>query len=73
MTGPPKVLVSMPSATSYGDPDAGRGVMCAINRTHSEMVKFGRSENDYEIVLGRIRDLISQAKTGISSFLNNGK
>lgn len=58
MTGPDAVLVSKASATHCRPWENGSQDICAIDRTHSEMVKFGPEDHEYEKALGRIRTLV---------------
>ncbi|RMZ79078.1 hypothetical protein DV737_g3580, partial [Chaetothyriales sp. CBS 132003] len=63
MTGPPAVLVSKASATHCRAWEDGPENICAIARTHSEMVKFGPQDHEYDKVLGRVKTLIRRALT----------
>ncbi len=56
MTGSPVVLVNESSAT-HGRPgeDQAHNVQ-AINRTHSDMVKFGRRDETYKLVAGFLHE-----------------
>ena len=50
MTGKPSVLVGSASAT-HGRPwELGERYIQAINRTHSDIVKFAKQDEDYEVV-----------------------
>lgn len=61
MTGVPAVLVTKKSAT-HGRPwEYGPEYMCAINRTHSNLVKFGEHDHEYEAVLVRLKALSGRA------------
>lgn len=62
MTGPAAVLVSKSSATHCRPWGNGQQYICAINRTHSEMVKFSSEDSEYEKVLGRIQSLVREAR-----------
>lgn len=56
MKGPPTILVNVPSAT-HGRPGEDNAYdIQAINRSHSEMVKFSRRDPDYDTVLGFLRE-----------------
>ncbi|KAL1851077.1 hypothetical protein VTK73DRAFT_9546 [Phialemonium thermophilum] len=67
MTGPATVLVTKPSAT-HGRPwETGPEHICAINRTHSEMVKFGPHDQEYEKVVERIQGLVRHALSSARS------
>jgi hypothetical protein len=57
MKGPPAVLVTKPSATYCRARESGPENICAINRTHSEMVKFGPEDPEYDKVLPRLQGL----------------
>ncbi|KAL6826497.1 hypothetical protein V8C40DRAFT_244386 [Trichoderma camerunense] len=69
MTGEPAVLVSKASATHCRPWENTAEHICAINRTHSEMVKFGQEDPEYDRVLGRIRSLVQRAITARKSKL----
>lgn len=61
MTGPSTILVTKSSAT-HGRPwEDGAEQICAINRTHSEMVKFGPHDADYKNVRERLSGLSRRA------------
>ncbi|RYP55588.1 hypothetical protein DL771_012342 [Monosporascus sp. 5C6A] len=64
MNGPPAVLVSKASATHCRSWEDGPEHICAIARTHSEMVKFGRNDHEYENVRERLRGLAHRAVVG---------
>ncbi|RYP69598.1 hypothetical protein DL770_008204 [Monosporascus sp. CRB-9-2] len=64
MNGPPAVLVSKASATHCRSWEDGPEHICAVARTHSEMVKFGRNDHDYENVRERLRGLARRAVAG---------
>ncbi len=55
------MLVNESSAT-HGRPgeDLAHHVQ-AINRSHSDMVKFGRHDQEYQVVLGFLLDFIDDA------------
>lgn len=61
MSGEPAVLVSKSSATYCRRWEDGPEHICAINRSHSEMVKFSQEDSEYEKVLGRIKSLTQRA------------
>ncbi|KAK5987003.1 Nephrocystin-3-like protein [Cladobotryum mycophilum] len=63
MTGPPAVLVAKASATHCRPWEDGPEHICAINRTHSEMVKFRPDDSDYRNVLEKMKALSKQAFT----------
>ncbi|KXJ87252.1 P-loop containing nucleoside triphosphate hydrolase protein, partial [Microdochium bolleyi] len=61
MSGPPAVLVSAFSATHcILGADAG-DCSCAINRGHSEIVKYAREDDVYDTVLLRLQSLAQRA------------
>lgn len=62
MAGPVAVLVSKSSATHCRPWENGQQYICAINRTHSEIVKFGSEDSEYEKVLGRLQSLVREAR-----------
>lgn len=53
--------MSKSSATHCIEGPNGAQYMCAIDRTHSEMVKFGPEDDEYEKVLGLIQSLAREA------------
>ncbi|ETR97188.1 hypothetical protein M419DRAFT_92340 [Trichoderma reesei RUT C-30] len=61
MTGPPTILVTKSSATHCRPWEDGTEHMCAIARTHSEMVKFGPHDPEYKNVKERIKGLSRRA------------
>ncbi|KAL6697259.1 nacht and ankyrin domain-containing protein [Trichoderma pleuroticola] len=61
MSGEPAVLVSKASATHCRHGENGPENICAINRTHSEMIKFSQEDPEYDQVLGRIKSLARRA------------
>jgi hypothetical protein len=61
MTGPTKLLVTKASATHFGLRGDSRKHVCAIARTHSDMVKFSPHDHDYDAVLNRLSELTSRA------------
>lgn len=61
MKGEAAVLVSKTSATHCRPWEDGPQHICAIDRTHSEMVKFGPEDVEYDKVLGRIESLVRGA------------
>lgn len=63
MTGKPAVLVSKSSATHCRPWEVGPEHICAINRTHSDMVKFAEEDDEYDKVVGHIRTLVQRALT----------
>ncbi|RFU77499.1 nacht and ankyrin domain containing [Trichoderma arundinaceum] len=63
MTGPAAILVSKLSATHCRPWEDGAQYICPINRTHSEILKFGPEDHEYENALGRIEGLVRRALT----------
>ncbi|KAL7948816.1 hypothetical protein V8C42DRAFT_312410 [Trichoderma barbatum] len=61
MIGPSAVLVTKFSATHCRPWEDGSENICAIARTHSDMVKFGPHDPDYRNVIQRIRGLSRRA------------
>ncbi|KFA66966.1 hypothetical protein S40285_09524, partial [Stachybotrys chlorohalonatus IBT 40285] len=61
LTGPSAVLVPQTSATHCRHWETGEEYICAINRTHSEMVKFGPEDDEYEKARARISHLVRWA------------
>ncbi|KAL7934394.1 ankyrin repeat-containing domain protein [Trichoderma chlorosporum] len=61
MSGASAVLVSKASATHCRPWEDGPEHICAINRAHSEMVKFAEGDPEYDKVLGRINSLAQRA------------
>ena len=55
MTGSPSVLVDSASATHSRPWELGGCYVQAINRSHSELVKFAKQDEDYEVVLHHLR------------------
>lgn len=66
MSGPLTVLVTKSSAT-HGRPwEDGPEYICAVDRTHSEMVKFKSEDEEYEKALLRVQGLVRRALTARS-------
>lgn len=65
MKGPLAVLVTKSSATHCRPWEDGEEYMCAIDRTHSNMVKFGQHDNEYDKVRGRLIGLARRAVTKV--------
>jgi len=61
MNGTPAFLVTKSSATHCRHWEDGPEHLCPIARTHSEMVKFGTHDNEYEKVLQRLIGLARRA------------
>lgn len=51
MTGPDAILVTKPSATHCRPWEDGVEHICALDRTHSEMVKFKPNDSDYKDIV----------------------
>ncbi|KIW72762.1 hypothetical protein PV04_00937 [Phialophora macrospora] len=62
MEGPPTVLVNQESATHGRAWEKRSAFVVALNRTHSELVKFRKHDEDYEIVLSRANELLQEMK-----------
>jgi hypothetical protein len=63
MSGPLRMLVDIYSATQGRPWENGEGFIEAINRNHSDLVKFGRNDEDYERVLAYLRRIVHRAIT----------
>ena len=61
MSGPPAVLVNASSATHSRPGEDQAHDIHAVNRNHSEMVKFGHRDVDYTIVLGFLEEFAVSA------------
>ncbi|KAK3371035.1 hypothetical protein B0T24DRAFT_304761 [Lasiosphaeria ovina] len=64
MTGPAATLVTTSSATHCRPWENGPEHVCAIARTHSDMVKFGPQDHEYDKVRERLRGLARRAWEG---------
>ncbi len=62
MEGPTACLVNQESATHGRAWENRNRFVIALNRSHSELVKFRKHEEDYEIVLDRINELLQEMK-----------
>jgi hypothetical protein len=69
MSGPFKVLVDKDSAKQRG---SGKNDILPINRSHSEMVKFGEGSEEYLLVARYIHELINSFKDQVE-FSSVGK
>ncbi|KAI4862015.1 hypothetical protein F4820DRAFT_39340 [Hypoxylon rubiginosum] len=67
MDGPRAVLVSPQSASHCRPWEDGLEYRCPINRTHSEMVKFGPQDEEYEKVVERIKGIVRRAPSSAKS------
>ncbi|KND93897.1 Kinesin light chain 4, partial [Tolypocladium ophioglossoides CBS 100239] len=61
MTGPGTILVAQTSATHCRDWEDGSQHVCAIARSHSDLVKFGPQDNEYDKVREKLRALARRA------------
>lgn len=61
MTGPLSVLVTRASATHCRSWEDGPEHICAVARTHSNMVKFGPEDHEYDKVCEKLKELAHQA------------
>ncbi|KAH6970751.1 hypothetical protein BKA56DRAFT_559223 [Ilyonectria sp. MPI-CAGE-AT-0026] len=61
MTGPLSVLVTRASATHCRAWEDGPEHICAVARTHSNMVKFGPEDHEYDKVCEKLDELARQA------------
>ncbi|KAH8880966.1 hypothetical protein GQ53DRAFT_799429 [Thozetella sp. PMI_491] len=59
--GPGAVLVTKASATLCRPSGDGQEHICAVDRSHSEMIKFGPQDHEYEKALVRINGLVRRA------------
>jgi protein SERAC1 len=62
MTGPSAVLVTKSSATHCRPWEDGPEHICAVPRTHSDMVKFGPQDPEYDKACERLKGLSRRAK-----------
>ncbi|KAG7001762.1 Protein SERAC1 [Fusarium oxysporum f. sp. conglutinans] len=63
MTGPTAVLVTKSSATYCRWWESGPEHVCPVHRTHSDMVKFGPEDPEYDNVCVNLRRLARRAVT----------
>ncbi|KAF2148051.1 hypothetical protein K461DRAFT_298150 [Myriangium duriaei CBS 260.36] len=61
MSGPREILVSQSSATICRPWEDESHYVCAIGRSHSDIVKFAPRDADYDRVLARLRSLADEA------------
>lgn len=61
MSGPRAVLVTKSSATHCRPWETGPEHICAIQRSHSDMVKFGPQDDEYDKAVGVISSLARRA------------
>ena len=55
MSGKPTVLVNSASATHSRPWELEERYVQPINRTHSDLVKFAKQDQDYEIIRGHLQ------------------
>ena len=65
MTGTPSLLVDMISATHSRPWETDKRLAMPLNRTHSDLVKFSKYDEDYECVLKKLKTILKQAVTVI--------
>lgn len=63
MGGPETTLLTKSSATHCRSWENGPEHVCAINRTHSNLVKFSLHDEEYDKVLQRLKGLAQRALT----------
>ncbi|KAM0433914.1 hypothetical protein ACHAPT_003858 [Fusarium lateritium] len=63
MTGPTAVLVTKSSATHCRSWEDGPEHICGVARTHSDMVKFGPQDHEYDNARERLKGLARRALT----------
>lgn len=73
MTGSPVVLVNETSATHCRPGENQAHNVQAINRTHSGMVKFGRRDETYILVVGFLQDFADSATAVIEARFREAK
>ncbi|KAK0627856.1 hypothetical protein B0T14DRAFT_423330, partial [Immersiella caudata] len=61
MGGPPALLVTKASATHCRPWEDDEEHICALNRTHSDIVKFAPQDEEYDKVLARVRVVVQHA------------
>jgi hypothetical protein len=61
MTGPKEFLVTKPSATHCRPWEQSLEHICAVARTHSNMVKFAPQDHEYKKVRARLERLARRA------------
>jgi len=61
MEGPTAVLVTKASATHCRPWEDDSVYTCALNRTHSNMVKFAPQDEEYDKVIARIKGIVHHA------------
>ncbi|KAL7917378.1 hypothetical protein ACQKWADRAFT_324692 [Trichoderma austrokoningii] len=73
MDGEKALLVSKNSATNCRSWEIGAEHICSIARSNSNMVKFGRHDEEYEKVCERIRDVCQRARICPKTHNSNGR
>ena len=73
MSGPPAVLVNASSATHSRPGEDQAHDIHAVNRTHSEMMKFSRKDVDYNIVAGFLDEFAISAPDIIEARFVQGR
>ncbi|KAK0611700.1 hypothetical protein B0T14DRAFT_440669 [Immersiella caudata] len=63
MTGPDAILVTKSSATHCRPWEDGAEHICAVARTHSDLVKFGPQDHDYDKAREKMKGLARRALT----------
>ena len=71
MTGPLEVLVSRSSAVHSRPGEDEPHHIHALNRDHSELVRFAFGDADYAIVLGFLNDFALRAPIAIKARLSD--
>lgn len=61
MSGPKAILVSVASATACLKEADKRDYVCPIARPHSEMIKYAKQDDVYEIVLQKLQAIAKRA------------
>lgn len=72
MDGPKTILVTKSSATHCRPWEDGPEHICAVNRTHSNMVKFKLHDEELDKALQRLKGLAQRARTTRNRILNSG-
>lgn len=71
MTGDPIILVDKDSATHSRPWETDSRFIIAVDRSHSDLVKFERYSDDYERVLACIRLLLENSADIVSHRFND--
>ena len=61
MIGEPKVLVTTASATHCRPWEDTNDHVCPMQRDHSNLVKFGANDPDYDTILHVLQEMIQRA------------